>query len=253
MISKAVITALKLPVGGKKITKEKPCEAEVWSCSTGSSPRVSDPRREHPVPSSPCTSVLQHGTQGAPQRSALRRHSPWRGTKRWVGFVKNLQLLFRARQTNEVSAAPPGKKRTKQIKYPARFSLTFSSASVLPSILLMAFWTRARRLDRQSKRLTTFSRSPMNIMYRSNSLGLQTSRTVTSSSSPRSAHSLASERTSSLSSHRVCSFDRRLEMSSSCKGGGENHRKLLLPKKIRIISREWIFLTLSLLNSGLLK
>lgn len=167
---------------GREDTRPNQQKAQAWSYSTGftAHPSGSDPSGFccccccHPstqLQSSLCTSVLQHWTCGPHQRSTLLqpwRHSPMRGTKRclgngWLGFMYDLQLLFRA--VRQMRRARPHLERSKQkLNYLAHLSLTFSSASVLPSILLMAFWTRARRLDKQSKRLTTFSRSPMNIM-----------------------------------------------------------------------------------------
>ena len=62
---------------------------------------------------------------------------------------------------------------------------TRSPGEVLSSKLLRAFSTRARRPDRDSRRFTTLSRSPMNIRNLSNSLGVQTPLAMASTSSPR--------------------------------------------------------------------
>lgn len=94
--------------------------------------------------------------------------------------------------------------------------LTRSSGEVFSSRLLRAFSTRARRPDSDSRRLTTLSRSPINILNLSNSFDLQTSFTMASTSSPSILFAWMSSRSVSRASLRTCSFLLMLSISSCC-------------------------------------
>lgn len=92
---------------------------------------------------------------------------------------------------------------------------------------LRTFSTRARRPERDSSRLTTLSKSPMNILYLSNSLGLQSSRIRASTSSPKALLSLMSISRLPFASRRVSSLWVRLPMSSACDDRGDTQRSLV--------------------------
>lgn len=120
----------------------------------------------------------------------------------------------------QFSKKTPGKSPISRASLNAGISLlvllTRSSGEVLSSRLLRAFSTRARRPDRDSRRLTTLSRSPINILNLSNSFGLQTSFTMASTSSPRILFAWMSSRSVSRASLSTCSFLLMLSISSCC-------------------------------------
>lgn len=104
---------------------------------------------------------------------------------------------------------------------------TRSSLLAFSPRLLRTFSTRARRPERESKRFTTLSKSPMNILYLSNSLGLHSLLINSSTSSPRALFILMSASRPSLASFRISSLWVKLPMSSACqKGNTLSHRSL---------------------------
>lgn len=96
---------------------------------------------------------------------------------------------------------------------------TRSSLLAFSPRLLRTFSTRARRPERESKRFTTLSKSPMNILYLSNSFGLHSSLINSSTSSPRALFILMSASKPSFASFRISSLWVKLPMSSACQKG----------------------------------
>ncbi len=105
--------------------------------------------------------------------------------------------------------------------------LTLSSSEASSSRLFRAFSTLAKRPDRDSRRLTTLSRSPTNIRNFSSSLGLQTPWTMTSTSSPRALLSCTSSCRLSWASLSTCNFLLRLSINSCCKEKGKQRQSHL--------------------------
>lgn len=104
---------------------------------------------------------------------------------------------------------------------------TRSSLVAFSPKLLRTFSTRARRPERESRRFTTLSKSPMNILYLSNSFGLHSSLINSSTSSPRALFILMSASRPSLASFRISSLWVKLPMSSACQKGNTLPHRLL--------------------------